>query len=424
MKTGQENINPDWLEDALRYPLVPAPDNFTTPSRTPWGGRRIAELKTGLLKNVPGNIVGESWEISDHPSFPNRIIYEAGGSAAEIPIAAIGRASPCKLYGNKSIRRFGPCIPFLVKLLNSGSWLEYKNRLEKTLKENDGNPGILSKNNHELHNYITFLKNQLHGKANPCLSHLDKLHRGMLEKNLSVQVHPSITSGKNAVSKAEAWYIIEAEQGAGIYLGLQNGVTEKNIENALSSNQDITRFLNFVEVRAGDVYYIPPGTPHSIGAGILLYEVQEPSEITYRLYDFDRRDSDGNPRELHVEKGLKAIDWNMPRGENFIKAVKRLPKQAQNLPGKGAKFDLLADEPEFVLSRLSFESKNAHYEYRCEEIQGLTVTYGSILIRPKTGKEVGPFKAGQSIIIPAAVEGYELTSCEAGSIVLHVTAAK
>ena len=126
------------------------------------------------------------------------------------------------------------------------------------------------------------------------------------KQNLSVQVHPSdIYALKNEGSygKTEMWYIVEAEEGAGIYLGFNRDVTKEEYEQAIKENK-LTDILNFYEVKAGECYFIPSGTVHAIGAGCLIYEVQQNSNITYRVYDY------GRGREVHVEKALAVSNLN------------------------------------------------------------------------------------------------------------------
>ena len=131
------------------------------------------------------------------------------------------------------------------------------------------------------------------------------------QENLSVQVHPKDSYAQeheDSLGKAEMWYIIEADKGCGLYVGLKQKSNREEIENALQ-NGAILDYLNFVEVKPGEAYFIKPGTIHAIGKGVRLLEVQENSDITYRLYDYNRLDKNGNPRELHIEKGLDVIDY-------------------------------------------------------------------------------------------------------------------
>ena len=127
------------------------------------------------------------------------------------------------------------------------------------------------------------------------------------KQDLSVQVHPSDSYAlvhENSFGKTEMWYIVEAEQGAGIYLGFKKPVTKAEYEKAIAEHT-LTELLNFFEVKAGECYFIPSGTIHAIGAGCLICEIQQNSNLTYRVYDYGRKDANGNERELHVEKALK-----------------------------------------------------------------------------------------------------------------------
>lgn len=130
------------------------------------------------------------------------------------------------------------------------------------------------------------------------------------KQDLSVQVHPSDTYAlvnENSYGKTEMWYIVEAEAGAGIYLGFNRDVTKEEYERAIAEKR-LTELLNFYEVKAGDCYFIPSGTIHAIGAGCLICEIQQNSNLTYRVYDYGRKDKNGNERELHIEKALRVTN--------------------------------------------------------------------------------------------------------------------
>ena len=127
------------------------------------------------------------------------------------------------------------------------------------------------------------------------------------KQDLSVQVHPSdeyALTHENSFGKTEMWYIVEADEGAGIYLGFKKDVTQEEYEQAIADHT-LTELLNFFEVKAGDCYFIPSGTIHAIATGCLICEIQQNSNLTYRVYDYGRKDKNGNERELHVEKALK-----------------------------------------------------------------------------------------------------------------------
>lgn len=130
--------------------------------------------------------------------------------------------------------------------------------------------------------------------------------------NLSVQVHPSDGYAMQrglGPGKSESWYIVEADPGAEIYLGFNRNVTREEAGRAIAEGK-VTTLLNRFKVSRGECYYIPAGTVHAIGAGCLVLEVQENSDITYRVYDYGRRGKDGNPRPLHIESALEAANFN------------------------------------------------------------------------------------------------------------------
>lgn len=128
--------------------------------------------------------------------------------------------------------------------------------------------------------------------------------------SLSVQVHPSddyALREEGSLGKTEMWYIVEADEGAGIYLGFCRDVTAKELRAAIES-ETLTELLHFYPVKAGDCFFIPAGTVHAIGAGCLICEIQQNSNLTYRVYDYGRRDKDGKARELHIDKALAVAD--------------------------------------------------------------------------------------------------------------------
>lgn len=129
------------------------------------------------------------------------------------------------------------------------------------------------------------------------------------EDNLSVQVHPDDEYGlknANSLGKTEMWYIIDAKPGAQLVYGLKEGVSNEEFAEAIKDSR-VEEKLNYVNVKKGDVFFIPSGLVHAIGSGILLAEIQQNSNITYRVYDYNRIGKDGKPRELHVNDALNVI---------------------------------------------------------------------------------------------------------------------
>lgn len=146
------------------------------------------------------------------------------------------------------------------------------------------------------------------------LAHLPYLAKFIdTDQELSIQVHPGEEYARlheNSMGKTECWIILDAHPGEGIFLGLKPGVTREDLLKALASQAAINELLVFYPVKAGDFFYVPAGSIHAIGKGILLAEVQQNSGITYRVWDWNRLDDSGKPRELHVEKSLDVINFD------------------------------------------------------------------------------------------------------------------
>ena len=160
------------------------------------------------------------------------------------------------------------------------------------------------------------------------------------KENLSVQVHPSdeyALANEHSYGKSEMWHIISADEGSGLYVGLNNDYTREDIEKALEEGTILDK-LNFFKVKPGDTFIINPGTIHAIGQGVRLIEIQQNSNLTYRLYDYHRVDPTGHPRQLHIEQALKVIDY----------------KKYQ--PNK-SKDGYLADNQYFTVKRVDFDGE-------------------------------------------------------------------
>ena len=141
------------------------------------------------------------------------------------------------------------------------------------------------------------------------------------EDNLSIQVHPDdeyALDKANSLGKTEMWYVIDAKPGAKLVYGLKPGCDIQSLGEAIS-NGTVEDQLNYVSVKKGDVFFIPSGLVHAIGAGILLAEIQQNSNITYRVYDYNRLGKDGKPRELHVTDALNVI---VNRSESEIDKIR------------------------------------------------------------------------------------------------------
>ena len=202
------------------------------------------------------------------------------------------------------------------------------------------------------------------------------------KENLSVQVHPDdeyALREKNEYGKTEMWYVIDCEPGAYIYFGLNKKVTKKELMQGINRER-LTDLLNKVYVKKGDVFFIFPGTIHAIGSGILICEIQQNSNITYRVYDYGRKDSNGNARELHIKNALDVI--NLERTEiNFENTGK----------------DLVSCKY-FTAQKLDF-CKTVNLNCDIKSFRSIIVLNGKGNLAVN-GKSVD-FKKGDSIFVPA-----------------------
>lgn len=132
-------------------------------------------------------------------------------------------------------------------------------------------------------------------------------------EDLSIQVHPSDSLAKkrhNSMGKTEMWYVVDAEKGAKLSLGFSQQITPKEYKERIY-NSTITEVLQKCNIHKGDVFFLPAGRVHSIGAGAFIAEIQQTSDITYRIFDFNRKDKDGKTRELHTDWAKDAIDYEV-----------------------------------------------------------------------------------------------------------------
>ena len=149
------------------------------------------------------------------------------------------------------------------------------------------------------------------------------------KQNLSVQVHPDdVYAWKEECDngKTEMWYVLDAEPGASLACGFSHEVTKHQVRKAIEEG-NLTRYLNRKQVNRGDIFFIPPGTVHAIGSGMVIAEIQQSSNVTYRVYDYDRVDKDGKRRELHIEKALQVM--NCRPGQD----LRQKPRHVRYYPG-------------------------------------------------------------------------------------------
>lgn len=229
---------------------------------------------------------------------------------------------------------------------------------------------------------------------------------------LSIQIHPDdeyALENENEYGKNEMWYVVDSEPGAYLYCGLSRDASRDEIEERIANNT-ITDILNRVDVKAGDVVMVKAGTIHAIGAGVFICEIQQNSNSTYRMYDYDRRDKFGNPRELHIKKALDVVDTHkyvkdnkseivIARNEHFVEE-----RLVQCKYFEVYKYEI-SDEARIAVDEASFVSV-------------LFIT-GSGTIQTDDFEKVMPFNAGDSFFISAGLR-YIIVKGQATMIVTRV----
>jgi mannose-6-phosphate isomerase len=204
----------------------------------------------GRFKNIPaGKGIGESWELS---GVPGHISIVSNGVRKGVSLSELIAAHGKEVLGQAVVDRFGTTFPLLIKFIDA-------------------------------------------------------------QQPLSVQVHPNDELAQqrhHSPGKTEMWYVVKAAPGASLYSGFRETIDP---ETYLQSLQDDTfvRYLQKYDVHAGDVFFLPAGRVHAIGAGCFIAEIQQTSDITYRIYDYNRKDANGQPRELHTEWARAAIDFRL-----------------------------------------------------------------------------------------------------------------
>ncbi|WP_317368059.1 type I phosphomannose isomerase catalytic subunit [uncultured Tyzzerella sp.] len=215
---------------------------------------------------------------------------------------------------------------------------------------------------------------------------------------LSIQVHPDneyALKNENDFGKTEMWYIIDAEPNAKLIYGFKEDITKEQFKQAIENNS-LEELVNEVDVKAGDVFFITPGTMHAIGKGIVIAEIQQRSNVTYRIYDFGRVGADGKTRELHIDKALDVTK---------LEAAKNAKKEYTLNKFDGYEKGNLSSCEYFNVDLLNIET-NATLNCDNTTFNCITILDGSCTI---SGKETLDVKKGESIFIPASYGEYNIT---------------
>jgi mannose-6-phosphate isomerase len=288
------------------------------------------KLRDDLGKNIPTPTTGESWELS---AVEGNVSVVKNGAFEGKPLTELLEQYPDEILGTAVHQRFGKQFPLLFKFLDA-------------------------------------------------------------REDLSIQVHPNDELAKerhNSFGKTEMWYVMQADEGSRIIVGFNHKSSAQEYLEKLESKQLID-ILNQVPAKKGDVFFLETGTIHAIGAGIVIAEIQQTSDITYRIYDWDRVDANGNGRQLHVQEALDAMNYNTTDTEKTYGT-------------EANKNNSMVDCPYFTTNFLPLDGKaevtkngDSFTVYICTEgeytvdIEGTTYS----------------FKKGNTVLVPAAVTAFAL----------------
>ncbi|MDD2961924.1 MAG: mannose-6-phosphate isomerase [Muribaculaceae bacterium] len=210
-----------------------------------WGGEKLHNILNKDTKNI--KCAGESWEIS---AVKGEVSIVANGKLKGLSLTDIIKIYKDKLLGTSIFNKFGEAFPLLIKFIDA-------------------------------------------------------------KENLSIQVHPDDNTAKrlhNCAGKTEMWYVMDAEKDASLLSGFSSTIDPKTLMHRINDGSFIN-CMNCEKVDKGDTFFIPSGRVHAIGKGVMLAEIQQTSDITYRIYDYNRIDKNGLTRELHIKNGIQAIDF-------------------------------------------------------------------------------------------------------------------
>lgn len=233
---------------------------------------------------------------------------------------------------------------------------------------------------------------QYHGKLPLLVKFIDA------KKDLSIQVHPNDEMAMREhgkMGKSEMWYVIKADEGAHLYAGFKHKISPYEYQKRVEDGS-ITEVLADHQVKAGDVFYLPAGRVHAICGGIMLAEVQQSSDVTYRIFDYNRPGMDGKPRELHTELAAQALDYNVE--DNYRTEYEASSNKAVQI----------IDSPYFSV-RVMTASKPFHRDLKKYDSFIITMCIeGDCKIHVRSTGEDVILKQGNSTLIPAAIADYDI----------------
>ncbi|RXR21825.1 type I phosphomannose isomerase catalytic subunit [Flavobacterium stagni] len=298
------------------------------------------KLRDLLHKPIVSEISGESWELS---TVPGDVSVVANGVLAGNDLNAVVASNPEAVLGKKVVAQFGTQFPLLFKFLDA-------------------------------------------------------------REDLSIQVHPNDALAKerhNSFGKTEMWYVMQADSGTELIVGFKEDSNLQAYQAAVDNHQVVDLLVKH-PVQKGDVFFLETGTVHAIGAGALIAEIQQTSDITYRIYDFDRRDDQGNLRELHTELALDAINYQKT-------ASKKTYSKVANTS------NVMVDCPYFTTAILPLQGK-AMVNQSDETFTVLMVVEGTVELKYAEGTM--EIKKGMTVLLPAGLGPVQL---EGNAELLEIT---
>ncbi|MBC9797358.1 type I phosphomannose isomerase catalytic subunit [Sinomicrobium weinanense] len=302
------------------------------------------KLKDVLEKDIDNDITGESWELS---AVKGDVSVVANGEYKGKGLQELIDTYGAELLGKSVAERFGTEFPILIKFIDA-------------------------------------------------------------KQDLSIQLHPNDELARerhNSFGKTEMWYIMQADEGSELIVGFNKNVTKEEYTGNLEKNT-LTDILNYEKVKEGDTFFINTGKVHAIGAGILLAEIQQTSDITYRIYDFNRKDKNGNTRELHTDLALDAIDYE--KKDDFKVKYTR----EKNVP------NTMVECPYFTTNYIDVEG---HLEHRIAARDSFSIYMcvdGEAEIATGEGKE--KIQKGETILIPAGTDIVNLIADKAKLLEVYI----
>lgn len=289
------------------------------------------KLKTFLNKDIKSDITGESWEIS---TVENAVSVISKGIYKDKSLNEIIALFPEGVLGTKVYQQFGKQFPLLFKFLDA-------------------------------------------------------------QKDLSIQVHPNDDLAKkrhNSFGKTEMWYVMQADENAELIVGFKEKSSPEEYLKSVKENKVIS-LLDSKKVSKGDAYFLHTGTVHAIGAGTIIAEIQQTSDITYRIYDFDRTDADGKKRELHTDLAVEAINYNVVEAKKEYKKEPNQHNKIVECKYFTTNFIPLQGSLDFDTQKQSFKVLMCVDGTFCMTINGVEYCYIK----------------GETILIPAALHHFTIT---------------